>query len=266
MLTKSMTMLSIVLTFLCINTAASTMQSSPILKLVASDGGGNKHADFPYTKPALAFQTDLIPLGTSNNNYFFQHPYPSTSTSACTVANPLIEGWVGRCLPTTRTAAALLTAKIGTTTNPLFSGLPGNVVVPDPTCNHYLQSDLNQNNKMNLFPQCVPTAQWRNYIASLNNNFGLAPYCNNVMGVNGQCQTSSSGTIATTISALGREVNQGENIIVQQRLNQQASCASGPGTTALSCVNSPISANTINDVSNGILTPYNNMPFLLPFP
>jgi hypothetical protein len=335
MVTKSMTMLSVVLISLCVNTAASTIQASPILKILASDDGSNNLAGLLYIKPALAFQTNFLPLGANNNYYFYLHSYPYPSTSTRTIANTLIEGWTGRCLSTATTAAAPpLSTKIGSTTNPLFSVLPGNVVDSNRYCNQYLQSDLNQNNKMNLFSQCVPSTQWRNFIASINNKFSLGPYCNSVIGttrfppaverqeeqqtneatgqstgpnfrcingqcqtsspstigepsgssisqqttcinnvcqtmtcINGQCQTSSPGTTATTIvGEQGREVNQGQNIIGQQRVNQQASCAFGPGKTASSCVNSPISLNNINEGSNRIFTAYNNMPFLLAFP
>jgi hypothetical protein len=183
MVTKSMTMLSIVLISLCVNTAASTIQASPILKILANDGGSNNLAGLLYIKPALAFQTNFLPLGANNNNYFYLHSYPYPYPSTRTIANTLIEGWTGRCLSTATTAAAPpLSTKIGSTTNPLFSVLPGNVVDSNPYCNQYLQSGLNQNNKMNLFSQCVPSTQWRNFIASINNKFSLGPYCNSAIG------------------------------------------------------------------------------------
>ncbi|MFL6424417.1 MAG: hypothetical protein ACJ71R_12600 [Nitrososphaeraceae archaeon] len=331
-------MLFIVLISLSINAVASTIQPSPILKLLANDGGSNDHAGLPYIKPALAFQGNLLPLGNNNNNYFYQHSYPPTATPtpASTIANQQIGGWMGRCLSAAATATApLLTAKLGTTTNPPFSVLPRNVVASDPYCNiQYPQSYLNQNNKMNLFLQCLPTTQSRNFFASINNNFGSAPYCNSVIGttllpplierqeqqqaneaidqstgsniqcINGQCQTSSSGTTGepagsnvsqqttcinnvcqtttcingqcqtssssgtatTTIGRQGREVDQGQNVIVQQRVNQQASCAFSPRIITLGCINNPTSVHTINEGSNEMFTPHSNIPFLLPFP
>jgi hypothetical protein len=367
LLRESITILYILSISLSVDTAASILQSSPILKLFASDGGVNYYAYLPYIKPAFAIQTNPIPLGNNDNYHFYQHSYPSTSTSA--IANQLMGGWVGRCLSTTTTTTtattatpALLTAKLGTITNPLFSVLPGSVVSFNPYCSQYLQPYLNQVNKMNMFSQCVPATQWRNFIGNINNNFGLAPYCNsvvegqeqrqaneaidqstgqNIQCISGQCQTSSSGTIgepsgssisqqttcinnfcqtttcisgkcqtsssgtigepsgssisqqttcinnfcqtttcisgkcqtsssgttaATTIGGQAREVNHGENIVAEQRVNQQANCAFGPGIALISCVNTPISINSINEGSNGIKTSYNNMPFLLPFP
>ena len=324
MLRKSITILYILSISLSVDTAASILQSSPILKLFASDGGVNYYAYLPYIKPAFAIQTNPLPLGNNDNYHFYQHSYPSTSTSA--IGNQLMGGWVGQCLSTATTATpALLTAKLGTITNPLFSVLPGSVVSSNPYCSQYLQPYLNQVNKMNMFSQCVPATQWRNFIGNINNNFGLAPYCNsvvegqeqrqaneaidqstgrNIQCISGQCQTSSSGTIgepsgssisqqttcinnfcqtttcisgqcqtsssgttaATTIGGQAREVNHEENIIAQQRVNQQANCAFGPGIAVISCVNTPISINSINEGSNGIKTSYNNMPILLPFP
>jgi hypothetical protein len=264
--------LSIVLISLSTNAAASTMQSSPILKLLANDGGSSSNdVGLFYLKPALAFQTNLLPLG-NNNNYFYQHYYPSTTT---TMANQLIGGWMGRCLSA---AAPLLTSKLGTTTNPLFSVSPGNVA-SDPYCNNqYLQYDLNQINRMNLFSQCLPIIQLRNFISNINNNFGLASYCNSVIGttalpqlpgqeqqqqsnqaldhssgsnipcINNQCQTSSSSVTAGEPSA--------------SAVSQQTTCSNNVCQTT-TCINNQCQTSFGATGGGGQMTdeflPYNQL-------
>jgi hypothetical protein len=275
MLRKPVIVISMVLISLGIITASPAMQSSPILKLLPGDSGSHKDVDFLYLKPALAFQTILLPYSNNNhnNNYLYQHSYPST-----TIANQLIEGWMGQCLSAaTATASPFLSAKLDSITSPLSSVLSRHISDSDSHCNNqYLLPYLNQIDKMNLLLQCLPTAtQSNDFITSINTNFGLALYCNSVIDatqlplliggqqqsdhamnqlsgsntmcsdnvcqtttcINNQCQTSSSGGITTPVG-------------VQGEVNQEPDCMFMAQLTVLSCINNPTEVHMSNQFSS----------------